>query len=138
MLEQIARKTAARCAERGIVFAHDLPAQPVQLAGDPVMFEQAILNLLDNALVHGGPDTRKIDLTARTVDGALHIMVRDDGKGIPPDAFDRTLERFSQIGAGTGSGLGLPIAAAVAESFGGRIALANEAGQLSVTLILPM
>ena len=101
------------------------------------MFEQAVLNIINNAMVHGGAHLTKIDLTAQEIEGALEVSVSDDGKGIAPKDFDRALGRFSQVGPSAGSGLGLPIAAAVAEAFGGHIELRHEGMCFNVTLTLP-
>ncbi|MEL6683566.1 MAG: ATP-binding protein [Pseudomonadota bacterium] len=109
----------------------------ISLNGDPVMFEQAVLNLINNAMVHGGVQLTKICLTAHEVQGMLEISASDDGKGIAPKDFDRALGRFSQVGPSAGSGLGLPIAAAVAEALGGDIELRDEGDRFTVTLAIP-
>ncbi|MEO0859726.1 MAG: sensor histidine kinase [Pseudomonadota bacterium] len=137
ILRQIATKAAARAKDQAVAFESALDGQNVRLNGDPVMFEQAVLNLINNAMVHGGAQLTKIDLTARQVDGALAVSVSDNGKGIAPEDFDRALGRFSQVGPSAGSGLGLPIAAAVAQAMGGRIELHSERSRFTVTLTLP-
>lgn len=67
----------------------------------------------------------------------LRIIVQDNGKGIAPEDFERALGRFSQVGPSTGSGLGLPIAAAVMHDHGGQIKLQNIDGEFCVEMTLP-
>ncbi|MCF6444798.1 sensor histidine kinase [Nereida sp. MMG025] len=137
-LQAIAEKSSAMARERGIAFVSDLDGRTTHLTGDPVMFEQAILNIVTNAMLHGGPDVSQIRLGARYAGDSLVVSVKDDGKGIAECDFDRALGRFSQIGPSAGSGLGLPIAAAVAKGFGGTLGLSNDGGGLEVTLSCPL
>jgi len=138
LLRDIAEKSATIACERGIGFDANIEDRVLDLNGDPVMFEQAILNIINNALEHGGPQLSRVDMTARAVSDRLVVTVGDDGKGISEPDFDRALGRFSQIGPSAGSGLGLPIAAAVAESFGGSVKLRHENGTFEVVLSCPL
>ncbi len=138
ILANVAEKSAVLAGEKGISFEADLPDCDVQLTGDPVMFEQAVLNLINNAMIHGGPQLSTINLAAQKVDDRFMVSVADNGKGIATRDFDRALGRFSQVGPSAGSGLGLPIAAAVAEGFGGKIGLTTTKGVFRVTLYCPV
>jgi len=137
ILQEVSNKAATLAQEQGIAFQPVLACGNISLYGDPVMFEQAVLNIINNAMVHGGTHLKKIALTAHRVADMLEVSVSDDGKGIAPKDFDRARGRFSQVGPSAGSGLGLPITAAVAEAFGGRIELRNENRRFSVTMMLP-
>ncbi|WP_227270418.1 sensor histidine kinase [Roseobacter weihaiensis] len=137
ILEEIALKADRSAQGRGLQFAASVTDQAVGLCGDPVMFEQAVLNLIDNAMLHAGPSLTRVDLTARDIGDTFEIAVSDDGKGIAPKDFDRALGRFSQVGPSAGSGLGLPIAKVVAESFSGHIELTNTGQRFTAALILP-
>lgn len=92
---------------------------------DPVRFEQVIINLLDNARKYSEPNT--IVQVHVFVDGErLHILVEDNGKGIPESDLSRIFERFyrvdkSRTRALGGSGLGLSIVKHLVEAHGGRI-----------------
>jgi signal transduction histidine kinase len=89
------------------------------LSGDRLRLEQALANLVDNALRHGGT---AIELSARVSGDAAELHVRDDGAGVPGDFADRAFERFSRADAarsGEGAGLGLSIVKTIAESHGG-------------------
>ena len=110
----------------------------LRLEADPDRVEQAVGNLLDNALRHGG---RHVELVARpTGDGvALHVL--DDGEGFPPAFIDSAFERFTQADAARttgGAGLGLAIVELIARSHGGRAGAANRpGGGADVWLALP-
>lgn len=121
-------------ASGAIEFRADIPKAPVFLHGDPVLFEQAVLNVLNNALTHGGPALSSIAMTTTLKPENLIITITDDGKGIDAADHEQALARFSQIAPTSGSGLGLPIAQAIAESFHGGIELTSNANAFAVAL----
>jgi two-component system OmpR family sensor kinase len=89
---------------------------------------QAIDNMLDNALRHGGSD---VELTARAAGGSVEIHVLDDGPGFPPEFLPRAWERFSRADTARtddGAGLGLSIIRTIAELHGGRADAVNRPG----------
>jgi len=136
-LENVAIKAKLNAQKQAIDFNWDLRTPAARLNGDPVMFEQAILNIINNAMVHGGPKLQRVDLEAKIEGDTLIVLVSDDGTGIVQEDFDRALGRFSQIGPSAGSGLGLPIASAVTEAFGGEIELTNRDGIFAVSMSFP-
>lgn len=138
ILQSIAQKAATQGQDSSIKFEAELANRSIHLNGDPVMFEQAILNLIHNAMNHGGAGLSQIRLRAKNFGDTLIVSVSDDGRGIDESDFDRALGRFSQIGPSAGSGLGLPIAAAVAEGFGGTIGLYRKTGIFEVRLSCPL
>lgn len=99
-----------------------LGAAPVRL--DQTLFEQAIENLITNALLHGGDGLHAVCVRLEPRPQHIRITVADDGAGLDPAHFDTALSRFGQVTPGKGSGLGLPIAQAVAEAHGGTLDLA--------------
>lgn len=137
MLTDIADGFGARARLEDIKFtstiAPDLPA----LSGDAVMLEQSVLNILNNALIHGGPTLTSIELSAETAAQDVIITVRDDGKGIAATDWRTAMARFGQVEPSIGSGLGLPIALAVADALGGQITRAETGGYFSVSMVLP-
>lgn len=137
LLRSIAVKTCGTIEESGVTFEAELPDETYILNGDPVMMEQAILNVLNNALLHGGPKFTSLRMVVACDSTMLRIIVQDNGKGIAPEDFERALGRFSQVGPSTGSGLGLPIAAAVMHDHGGQIKLQNIDGEFCVEMTLP-
>ena len=101
--------------------------------GDRIRLEQALVNLVDNALRYGGDS---ITLAARGEE--LHVT--DDGPGFPPGFLDRAFERFSRADAArgrSGAGLGLAIVRTIAEAHGGSAHAANRAPGADVWLSLP-
>jgi two-component system OmpR family sensor kinase len=108
------------------------------LSADRLRVEQALGNLVDNALRHGAGDVR---IEARAVDGAVELHVLDDGPGFPPDFLPRAFQRFSRADegrAGGGAGLGLAIVEAIARAHGGTAGAANgERGGADAWIALP-
>jgi signal transduction histidine kinase len=106
---------------------------------DPVRVEQALTNLLDNALRYG---RGTISLTARTTDGQVEMHVTDEGPGFPPGFLALAFERFSRADPARGrdgTGLGLAIVDAIANAHGGHAHAANRAaGGADVWLSLPV
>jgi len=114
-------------AEIGAVAAeHELEIEPgpVLVSGAQDELHQMTLNLLENAVKHTPPGTRVHALTSRLGDDAV-LVVEDDGPGVPPELAGRVFERFVRGGrdGGRGSGLGLSIVRAVAQSHGGSVRL---------------
>ena len=114
-----------------------LPETSIMVLGDRVMLEEAVLNLLSNALTHGGESLTRIELKLRSEGASAEVAVFDDGVGIPADRHALALSRFAQADSGPGSGLGLPIASRVAENHGGALKLDQFADGFSVTMTLP-
>ncbi|WP_415715884.1 sensor histidine kinase [Roseibium sp.] len=104
------------------------PAQTdASLSGDRTMIREAVSNLIDNALKHGGSDLKEIDVTAERGGINLVVTVKDDGRGLDESEIKTALQRFGQVSEdGEGSGLGLPIVARVAERHHGTLALSGN------------
>jgi signal transduction histidine kinase len=105
---------------------HDLSidARPAVVPGVKDDLHRLLLNLLENAVRHTPPGTH-IQASTRLDDGVAEVVVEDDGPGIPPELERRVFDRFVR-GAGDGgrgSGLGLSIVRAVAESHAGTVRL---------------
>jgi len=110
----------------------------LELAADRLRLEQALGNLLDNALRYGsGP----IALRAFERDGLVELHVLDRGPGFTEDFLTRAFERFSRADASMrdgGSGLGLSIVASIARAHRGQAHAANREGEgADVWLTLP-
>jgi signal transduction histidine kinase len=106
------------------------------IEADPAQLEQALGNLLSNALQHGGGD---IELSARSLKGETEFHVTDQGGGFSAAMLAHGFERFVHTPSSAGSGLGLSIVAAVAAAHGGCAGLANRAcGGSDAWIRLPM
>ena len=104
------------------------PGPASSLEGDRIRLEQALGNLIDNALRHGGGE---VQLTATDVGGTVELHVTDRGPGLPPEFVGRAFERFSRPDPArgpAGAGLGLSIVRMIAEAHGGTAHVANRAG----------
>ena len=98
---------------------------------DPVLIEQLLINLLDNALKYT-PDGTPIEISAAAGDGGVVVEVADRGPGLAAGDEERVFEKFyrarAQATSTPGSGLGLAICRGIVEAHGGRIEAANRAG----------
>lgn len=121
-----------------IALIYELEAAEVPVRGEAFLLHEAILNLLNNAVTHGGPSLSRIKMRLARVDGKAILTISDDGVGIPPERHVEALSRFGQAGGGPGSGLGLPIAARVMENHGGHLEIVEVAQGVSIRMTLPL
>lgn len=87
----------------------------------PHLLSQMVANLVENGLIHT-PVGACVTVTVE--DGGLRLSVADDGAGVPAEARERIFERFTRLDASRttpGSGLGLALAAAIAQAFHARL-----------------
>jgi signal transduction histidine kinase len=105
--------------------------------GDPILLERALVILLENALLHGGPGD--VTLEVATTGNRARASVRDTGPGVPPDARERIFERFGRIGqADGGAGLGLPIAQQIVAQHGGTLSVEDAHPGARFIITLPL
>ncbi|HEV7384260.1 MAG TPA: DUF4118 domain-containing protein, partial [Phenylobacterium sp.] len=120
--ERVSRRLDKRRIDRD--FPPDLP--PVRL--DPNLLEQAVVNILENAIAYS-PDETAIELAAYEDRNNVVISIEDEGKGIPTAELERVFEKFRRMEEPTdrtkGAGLGLSISKGFIEAMGGRIAAAS-------------
>lgn len=109
---------------------------------DASLLEQAVVNLLDNAIKYSDAGSA-IELQAARIEGRVHISVRDQGIGIAKKHLPRLFERFYRVDKARsrklgGTGLGLAIVKHIAKAHGGSISVESKLGQGSIfTLELP-
>ena len=128
----------AAAEERGITLEASCPAS-LDMVGDCDMVQQAIANLLDNAIKFA-PDGGVVRLAARVDATSIEIHVSDNGPGIPLADRARATERFyrSEAARNTpGTGLGLALVSAIAQLHNGRLRLEDNQPGLRAVLILP-
>jgi two-component system sensor histidine kinase KdpD len=108
----------------------DLESNLPMLNLDVMLFEQVLVNLLDNAAKYAPPDSQ-ILIRARRTQGAVAIEVLDEGPGVPADRLERIFEKFHRVKQGdrqrAGTGLGLAICRGFVQALGGKIVAANRA-----------
>ena len=136
---ELAHATADRFAERAssehrLVAVDVLPG--IEVRADRLRLEQALRNLVDNALGHG---QGTVTIRARAAGEATELHVLDEGRGFPPDVAARAFERFSRGDdrSRSGSGLGLAIVDAVAQAHGGAAGIAENGKGADVWISLP-
>jgi signal transduction histidine kinase len=138
LMRTVATRFEWRAEEAGRPLSQE-NGSAARIRGDRIRLEQALANLIDNALRYGDGSVR---LSAVTSNGNVELHVRDDGRGFPPQFLDDAFERFTRLRTGRGgegSGLGLSIARAIAEAHGGTAKAANRPeGGADVWLALPL
>lgn len=137
MLEAVAGRFRAQAGSDGRSLAVDVDDAPVVVA-DRLRLEQALGNMVDNALRHG---QGKVTLKAATRNGSVEVHVLDEGGGFEPGFAARAFERFSRGDAARtadGSGLGLAIVETVARAHEGTAhAATGIEGGADVWISLP-
>jgi heavy metal sensor kinase len=127
LLGGVAERYRARAQEQGRRIAVD--ADPdLSVRGDRLRLEQALTNMVDNALRHGDGE---VTLSAIASGEDVELHVRDEGRGFDPGYLPRAFERFSRADearSGDGVGLGLSIVETIARAHGGTATAANTAG----------
>jgi heavy metal sensor kinase len=128
LLAQVAQRVDARARREGLSVRVSEAQEGLRLSGDRPRVEQALDNMLDNALRYARAQVR---LSALARGSLVELHVHDDGPGFEPAVIDRAFERFVRGGSERsrgGSGLGLAIVAAIAQSHGGHVHAANHSG----------
>lgn len=109
---------------------------------NPPLLEEAVVNLIDNAIKYSPPQT-VVQIAAAQAQGEVLIQVRDQGRGIAREHLPRLFERFYRVDSSRsrkvgGTGLGLAIVKHIAQVHEGRITVDSALGQGSTfTLHLP-
>ncbi|WP_291538670.1 sensor histidine kinase KdpD [Brevundimonas sp.] len=120
--ERVSRRLGARR------LARDFPSQLSAVQADQALLEQALVNILENAIAYS-PDDTTIELAAYEDRGSVVISIEDEGKGIPTEELERVFDKFrrmdEQPDRSKGAGLGLAIAKGFVEAMNGRIAAAS-------------
>lgn len=132
LLRQLIQKFQTLAPEKSIDLI--LPANPKTIFADPFHFENAISNLLDNAIKYGGNEIR----ICLDQNGLNKIRIHDNGGNIRPEQKERVFEQFYRIPKGDvhdvkGFGIGLYYVKKILEKHEGKIEL--ETGQNSTTFI---
>jgi two-component system phosphate regulon sensor histidine kinase PhoR len=142
LAENVLASVAELASSRGIDLVSELPEQEITIRGDRQQLEQALVNLLDNAIKYterGGTVTLRMDREGEKV----RVLVKDTGIGIAPDHLPRIFERFYRADKARsrelgGTGLGLSIVKHIVQSHGGRVEVESFPGMGSTfRIILP-
>jgi signal transduction histidine kinase len=133
-------------AERQIHLRMAAATPSVHAVIDARAIQQALVNLIDNAIKHSSPGS-EVTITVSTLNTSvpsLLLSVEDDGEGIPEAEHERIFERFYRIGSELrrqtpGAGIGLSIVKHVVAAHGGRVRVESEPGKGSrFTIQIPL
>lgn len=109
----------------GIVMRSELAADLPFVAGDAVLLQHVLVNLLDNAMRHA---RSRVLVRVRATGESVEFSIEDDGPGIPLDERDRLFERFTRLEGSdrtNGSGLGLAIVKGFADAMGMQVTISD-------------
>ena len=144
LFQRVADRHERDMIEKQVTLETSVAADAAEVWCDAARMEQALQNLVANALRHT-PEGGQITLTAERGAGVVRLAVRDTGPGIPEEHLARIFDRFYKTDASrtdpywkSGSGLGLSIVKAIVERHGGTVSAANvPSGGAEFTLTLP-
>lgn len=125
LVERVRQRFARRARSKGRNVVCSVP-QEMAVHADPLRVEQALSNLVDNAVRHGAGT---IVLSATRHDGFVDLRVTDSGPGFPEGYLRLAFERFSRPDLGRtseGTGLGLSIVSSIARAHGGDAHVTNR------------
>ncbi len=108
---------------------------------DPVLFEQVLVNLLDNAAKYAPPDTT-LRISSWQDGDKVKLQVADEGSGIPSEELEPIFDKFHRAQKGdqvqAGTGLGLAISRGFVEAMGGTIVAANHSDRPGAVFTITM
>lgn len=119
--------------QQGVTLTATIPDAPMIASVDPDAIEQAVLNLLTNALKYGAGSPVGLALSTGT-DGTIRVLVTDRGPGIPSNERALIFDRFyrsqtAQHQRVAGAGLGLSLVKHIAEAHGGHVSVESTVGE---------
>ncbi|HWE45950.1 MAG TPA: sensor histidine kinase KdpD [Caulobacteraceae bacterium] len=132
-IDRVSRRLGERTLERD--FAPSLS----MVKADPGLLEQAVVNILENAVSYS-PDKSRIEVAAHEDPDEVVISIEDQGRGIPRGELERVFDKFRRLDVptdrGKSAGLGLSIAKGFVEAMGGRIAAVSPVTATGGTRLL--
>ena len=129
----------SRLAEEGISLKYvDNDQEIPEISCDPQRLRQVFLNILNNAVKHGG-DGKRIDAEIVYKDDYVVVCIRDYGPGIPEDELALVKKKFYKGSSkARGTGIGLAVSDEIVQMHGGELILENAlSGGTRVTVRLP-
>lgn len=121
---------AARRAGRPALCIEGSAGKAIMVEADPLLLEQVLFNVIDNALTHAGADARIDVAVAVAMDGRyVDLSIMDDGPGVPAEDTARIFETFIQArptDGRRGAGIGLSVARGFMEAMGGGISAGSR------------
>jgi two-component system phosphate regulon sensor histidine kinase PhoR len=144
VIERVVNSLQLQAAQKHITLSYEIPQQTIPLIeADQALLQQALHNLVENAIKYTRPDGKVHDST-RVEPSGLVFEVTDNGIGVSPMDLPRLFEKFyrgAQQAAREqrGTGLGLAIVKSIAERHGGEVHAESQLGKGSTfTLSIPL
>jgi signal transduction histidine kinase len=142
LFAQVAARHEHDARARGVTIATSVEEAADELTADPHRIDQAVDNLVMNALRHT-PGRGRITLHAARRGDEVLLSVVDTGEGIAPEHLAHVFERFYKVdqsrpGGTAGSGLGLSIVKAIVGRHGGTVGVTSVPGRTEFTIALPL
>jgi two-component system NtrC family sensor kinase len=135
ILEGLAELVRPSLVGRGIALGVEITPGLPAVGADRAQLEQALLNLVTNA-VDAMPEGGRLSLAARPDGAGVSLVVGDSGAGIPPEDLPRVFEPlYTTKPPGKGTGLGLPILREIVTAHGGTVRLESRAGEGTVAVV---
>ena len=134
LLERVRHRHEPTLREKRVTLVTERDPLAESVKGDPNRLEQALQNLVANAIRHTPPDG-SVTVNAASRNGWIVLSVEDSGPGISPEHLPRIFDRFYKVDesrasadASSGSGLGLSIVRAIVTRHGGTVTASNVHG----------
>lgn len=142
LIERALDSVEMEAAERGVRLVSDLPEDDIVVVCDPGAIEQALRNIVHNAILYSPSDSNVSISVSVFPDGVLAIDVTDEGEGMHPEYVARCLTPLKASSAGVAAtgrlGFGLPLAKAIMEAHDGALELRSMPAEgTTALLILP-
>lgn len=138
LIENVRERVAKRAQDRPLTM--NAPAALPAVEVDALLLEQALINVIDNAIVHT-PSGSAIEIGARRQNDVLHLWVQDTGQGVPASELTHIFDKFYRPANSThtaGLGLGLAISKALVEAMRGTVKASSPEGRgLRIEFELP-
>ncbi|MET3923908.1 sensor histidine kinase [Devosia sp. 2618] len=139
LVAAVARRHVPRALKGHVDIELEAGDDPLPVQGNRIMLEEAVDNLIDNALKYGCSAGQKLRISVQCDGDDAVLTVTDSGPGIPLEDIERVFGRFVRLREdGDGCGLGLSIVRAIASSAGGQVGFLPSAVGCTVRLALPM
>lgn len=143
VLEAVVPGVQVKVQELGGTLMSSFQAQHSRVTADPLHLQNVINNLLDNAIKYSR-EVPEIKLSTRNVTGAIQLIIRDEGIGIPKEDQGRVFGKFYRVSTGNvhnvkGFGLGLYYVKSICQAHGWDIRLHSEEGKFTqITIQIPV
>lgn len=132
LVQEIIDRMRNLIGRKGILFSEEYQ-EPLEYFGDRVFIDQAITNVIDNAIKYT-PEGGKIEVRTSTDGHSIILTITDTGPGIPEEEQEKIFQRFYRVDRARartsgGAGLGLAITKWIIQSHGGKIAVESTPGE---------